>query len=136
MKDVTISRSLIRKREVARVLEAGGVARRPLPPQVVPLIDVLELGAEHAGVDIVEAAVESEAMARPLLGAMVAQPPNHAVHVLAIGNHRAAIAESAQVLLDDEAGANCVAQLADFEAVAARADGLGIVLDHQQLMFV
>ena len=68
---------------------------------------------------------------------VVAQLAHDAVHdPRVIGDHRAAVAEAAQVLLDDEAGADRVAQLADLEAVAARADALRVIFDHQQLVLV
>jgi hypothetical protein len=85
---------------------------------------------------VVEAAVEAHAVARALLGAMIAEPADGTVDRFIVSHDRAAIAERAQVLLDDEAGAYSVAQLADLESVAARADGLGVVLDDQQIVLV
>ena len=42
--------------------KSRGVARRPLDALIVPGVDVLQLGAEHAGVEIVETAVEPVAV--------------------------------------------------------------------------
>ena len=53
-----------------------------------------------------------------------------------IGHHRAAVAEAAQVFLDDEAGAHRVAQLAEGEIVAARAQRLRVVFDDQELVLL
>ena len=62
MKDVSVTDQLDRQIEVAATLEPGAVTRGPLPPQVVPRVDVLELGAEHAGVQIIQTAVETVAV--------------------------------------------------------------------------
>ena len=67
---------------------------------------------------------------------MVAHPADLAVHILVVRDHRAAVSEGAEVLLDDEAGANRVAQLADLEAVARGPERLRVVFDDQQLMLV
>src|ERR1043166_5154082 len=48
--------------EILCPFQAGGIARRPFAAQIVPRVDVLELGAQNAGVQIVQPAVESEAV--------------------------------------------------------------------------
>ena len=48
MVDVPVSGLLIRKCEGGCVLQARRIARGPLPAQVVPLVDVLQLGAQDA----------------------------------------------------------------------------------------
>ena len=53
-----------------------------------------------------------------------------------VGDERAAVAERAEVLLDDEAGRGGVAELADPEPVAGGVDRLRVVFDHAQLVLV
>ena len=101
-----------------RALQARGVARGPLDALVVPLVDVLQLRAEDAGVEVVEPAVEAEAVDVALVRAVVAQLADRRVDVGVVGDERAAVAERAEVLLDDEADGGGVAQFADPEAVA------------------
>ena len=45
---VPISGQVDRKIEVPAPLEAGRIPRGPLAPQIVPGVDVLELGAQHS----------------------------------------------------------------------------------------
>ena len=118
-----------------RALEPGRVARGRLAAQVVPGVDVLELGAEDGGVDVVQAAVEAEAVDVAGVGTVVAQFADARVDIRIIGDDRAAVAERAEILLNDETGGGGVAQLPDLEAVAVRADALGVVLDDEQLVF-
>ena len=88
----------------------------PLNALIVPRMDVLQLGAQHAGVQIVEPAVEAVAVDVALGRSVVAQLAHRGVDVRVVGEERAAVAERAEVLLDDEAGRGRVAQLADLEA--------------------
>jgi hypothetical protein len=122
--------------DVGGITQAGGVARGPLAAQGVPFVEVLQLGAEHSGLQVVQAAVVAHAVAGSLIGPVVAQLADFAVHILVVGNHRAAIAKTAEVLLGDEAGADGVAQFADSEAVSASADPLRIVFHDQQIVAV
>ena len=65
---------------------------------------------------------------------VVAQLADLRVDVGVVGEQRAAVAERAEVLLDDEAGRRRIAQLADLEAGAGRIDRLRVVLDDAQLV--
>ena len=85
---------------------------------------------------VVQAAVEAEAVDVARGRAVVAQPADGGVDVGVVGDQRAAVAEGAEVLLDDEAGGGGVAELADLEVRPARADGLGVVLDDLELVLV
>src|SRR5439155_24366495 len=96
----------------ARAVHALRVARRELAVAVGPSGDVPELHAEDGGVDVVEAAVVAHAVDGPHGRAVVAQPAHGGVDVVAVRDHGAAAPEGAQVLLDDEARAHGVAQLA------------------------
>ena len=79
----------------------------------------LSLALRMAAWMIVQPAVEAETVDVAGGGAVVAQQFAHArVDVGIICHNRAAVAESAEVLLDDEAGGGGVAQFADLEAVA------------------
>src|SRR5882672_606031 len=128
--DVAVARCFERQRDIAGVFQARRIAGGPFTAQVAPFVDVLELGAENAGVEIVQPAVDSKTVAGPLLRTVIAEPADHAVDEIAVRDHGAAIAESAEVLLDDEAGANGIAELADLETVAFRADALRVILHH------
>ena len=116
--------------------EACAVTRGPFPAEVVPVVDMFQLGAEHSGVQIVQTAVESEAVAGALLGAVIAQLANDAIDFSIVGDDCAAVAECAEVLLDDEADGGGVAEFADAEAVAMSTDGLCVVFDDEQVMLV
>ena len=65
---------------------------------------------------------------------MVAQLADVGGQVFVIGGHGAAVAEASQVLLDDEAQADCVAELSDGKLIAASADALGAVFHHKQIV--
>src|SRR5262249_17066833 len=134
MVDVIVARPLVRKRQRSDVLQTLGVPGRPLAPPGVPIVDVPQLGAQDSGLKIVEAAVVARAVTRPLVRPMVPEFPHHSVNVLLIGDHGSAVAETAQVFLDDEAGAYGVAQLADAEPVAAGADGLRVIFDYEKFV--
>src|SRR5262249_25315134 len=124
MVDMIVARPLIRKRQRSDVLQTFGVPGSPLAPQGVPIVDVPQLGAQESGSKIVEAVVVARTVAGPLVRPMVPEFPHHPVDLRLIGDHGSAVAEAAQVFLDDEAGADGVAQLADAEPVATGADGL------------
>src|SRR5271157_1922606 len=134
MIDVVVTGSLVGELDVGGAAQAGGVTRGPLAAQRVPFVDMFQLGAEHAGLQVVQAAVVTHAMAGSLVRPVVAQLADEAVHILVVGNNRAAIAETAEVLLDDEAGADSVAQFADCEAVSAGADALRVVFHNQEIV--
>src|SRR5882672_7960781 len=128
MKDVPVADQFDRQIEVTATLQSGAVTRGPLPSQVVPRVNVLELGAEHPGVQIIEAAVETVAVDVARVRAVIAQLADARVEVGVVGDQRAAVAEGAEVFLDDKAGRYRVAHLTDFEAVAVCADSLRVVL--------
>src|SRR5689334_15512167 len=136
MKNVMVTLALGGESEILRTFQAGSVTSGPFPAEVIPGINVLELGAEDAGVKIVQSAVESVAMDVAGVGAVVAELADGGVNFLVIRNQRAAVAERAEIFLDNEAGSGRVAQFGDFESIAARADGLGIILDDIEFMFV
>src|ERR1035437_908157 len=132
MIDVVVTGRFVGKMDVGGVAEARGVTRGPLPAQGVPFVDMLQFGAEHSGLQVVQAAVVTHAVAGPFAGPVVAQLADYAVHVLVVGDNRAAVAKTAQVLLADETRARSVTQFADFEAVSAGADALRIVFDDEK----
>src|SRR6516225_3573570 len=72
MENVPVTRQLHRQVDVLTILQSRGVARGPLPPLVIVFVDVLELRAENSGMQIVQAAVESETVNIACIGAMVA----------------------------------------------------------------
>ena len=109
MEDVPVTGQFDREVKMAAVLESGGVARRPLPSQVIPRVDVLEFGAEDAGLQIVEAAVETEAMNVARVRAVIAKLADALVDLRIVRHQRAAVAEAAKVFLNDEAGRHGVA---------------------------
>src|SRR6266571_6822114 len=82
--------------------------------------------------DIVETAIESEAVDGAAKGAVVAQPSDFRRDVFAVGDHGAAVPVGAEVFLNDEARRHRLAQLALPEARAVGVNGLGTVLYHPQ----
>src|SRR5437588_7788642 len=134
MIDVVISGRLVRKCDVIGITEAGRISIGPFPPESAPLVDMLQLGAQHSGVNVIQAAVGSHAMAGPFLRPVIAQPAYRAVYLFVIRDDGPAIAETSQVLLDDKARADGIAQLADPEAVAAGPNPLRIILDDQEIV--
>jgi len=81
-------------------------------------------------VQIVQAAVVANAVVRALERAVIAQLANARGQIGIVGGHGAAIAEAAEIFLDDEAQAHHVAMFADGKGIAARADALRAILDH------
>src|SRR5688572_33066822 len=71
VEDVTVARSDLRQVDGGRAAKPRGVPRRPLDTLVVPRVDVLQLRAEDTSVEIVEPAVEPEAVNVPLGRSMV-----------------------------------------------------------------
>src|SRR5689334_6478991 len=110
MEYMPIARYFVRQIKVSTTLQTGRVARGPFTPLVVILVDVFQLGAENAGVQIVETTVEAEAMDVPGIGAVIAQLANSRVEVGVVRDEGAAVAKRAKVLLNDEAGGGGVAQ--------------------------
>src|ERR1700683_4541469 len=111
MKNVASTGRLERQREIFRALETRGVTGRRGAAKVVPGVDMLELCAEDGRVDVVLAAVEAEAVNVAGVGTVVAKLADAGIEIGIIGDNRAAVAECAEVLLDDEAGCGGVAQL-------------------------
>ena len=130
---MAVAGRLVRQHE-ARALEPLGVARGDLAPPVRPFRDVTKLHAQDRGVEIVEAAVEPEAVDRPLGGAVVAQLPDGGLDIGAVRDDRAAVAERAQVLLNDEARAHGIRELTLLEARAVAVDPLRVVFDDPQVV--
>lgn len=120
----------------AAFLQTGRVALGPLDALIVPLVNVLQLGAQDAGVHIVQTAVEAKAVDVALVRPVVAQLPDSPVDVGVVRDERATVPKRAEVPLNDEADGCGVAQLANREAVAGGIDRLRVVLDNEQLVGV
>ena len=99
VEDVPVAGGLDGQTE-ARALKALGIARRDLPPPVRPARDVLELHAEDAGVDVVQPAVEPEAVYGTGGRAVVAQLAHDGVDVVAVRHHRSLVAQPAPHTFD------------------------------------
>ena len=135
MVDMTVARQFLGELE-AGALEAIGVALGPGAALIGPAGDVLELDTQERGVEIIEAAVETERVHRTLERAMVTQTAHGLFDVGTIGNEGAAVAEGAEVFLDDEAGADGIAELALFETIAVGVDGLGVVFHNPEFVLL
>src|SRR5208283_3285401 len=133
MVDMTVAGQFRGKAE-AVALEAVGVALGPGAALISPLADVLELDAEERGVKIIEAAIEAEGVHRAFQGSVIAHAANGQFDVGAIGNEGATVAKGAEIFLDDEAGANRVAEFALLEAAAVSVDGLGVIFNDPELV--
>ena len=96
----------------------------------------LSLALRNPGMEIVQPAVEAVAVDIPRIGTVIAQFANNRVDLFIIRHQRAAVAEGAEVLLDDKTRGACIAEFRHFETVAARANGLGIVFDDVKLVFI
>ena len=120
MEHMAVARHFVREGECLAPLQASGVAGGQLAAQIVPGINVLELGAEDPGVHVVQPAVEAVTVNVAGVGTVVAQLANPRVNVRIVGDDGPAVAEGAQVLLDDETGGCGVAEFGDFEALAGR----------------
>src|SRR6516164_3060933 len=84
--------------------------------------------------EIVQPTIEPKRVHGSLYRAMVAQPPQGVVDLGAVGDERAAITKGSKVLLDDEAGAHCIAQFTLLESISMRINGLRVVLDNPEPM--
>src|SRR5262245_37393036 len=115
MEDVSVTREFDRQVEVAAVFQTGRVASGPFSAKVVPLIDVLEFRTDNAGMQIVEPAVEAEAVHVALIRSMIAQLADGSIDIGIIRHHGTAISERAEVLLNDEADRGRIAQMTDLE---------------------
>src|SRR5262245_58924779 len=129
MEHMAITGRLCRQRETLRARQTRGVAHSPLAAIVVPGVDVFELGAEHAGMQVVKPAVEAEAMHITSVRAVIAELAHLRIDVGVVRDACAAVAERAEILLDNETGGGRVAQLTNLESLAVRADSLGVVLN-------
>src|SRR5689334_12717519 len=98
MEDVPVTGTDVGEIDGRRSLQSGGVAGGPLNALIVPCVNVLQLRAEHTGMEIVEPAVESEAVDVALVRPMVAQLPDARIDVCVVGDQRSAVAEGAEVL--------------------------------------
>src|ERR1035437_4266423 len=136
VKHMAVTLQLDRQIERLATLEAGSVASSPLAAGGVILGDVLELGAEDAGVQVVQAAVEAETVDVARGRAVVAQPADGGINVGVVGDQRAAVAEGAKVLLDDKAGRSRITELADLELRSVRANALSVVFDDLELVLL
>src|SRR6185503_9815624 len=124
VKHVPVAGARVRQIDVRRTLQPRGVSGRPLNAFVVPRMDMFQLRAENTGVYVIKPAVEAEAVDVPLVRAVVPQLADPGVDLRVVREERPAIAERAQVLLDDEADRRRVAQLGDLETVARCIDRL------------
>src|SRR6185369_9942187 len=91
MKYVPITRQFGGQGEILRPLQTGGVTHSPFAAQIVPGIDVLEFGAEDAGMQVIEPAVEPKAVDVSRIGPMIAQLADNGVDLFVVGDQRAAI---------------------------------------------
>ncbi len=133
---VAVARLLVRQVEGLGTLKALGVVLGQFDAVVVPLVDVFEFGAQDAGLDVVQTAVEAEAVHVAGGRAVGAEQLGHAVDLFVVGDNRTAIAEAAQVFLDDETGSHGIGELADLEGIARRVNGLGVIFDDPELVLV
>ena len=85
---------------------------------------------------VVQTAVKTVTMNVALIRTVIAQLPNRGVHLFIICYQGAAITEGAEILLDNEAGGGRIAQMADLEIGSGSANGLGVIFDQAQVMFV
>src|ERR1051326_6803473 len=134
MKNMAIALALDGEREILRAFQTGRISRGPFSGIVIPLIDVLEFGTENSCMHIIEPAVEAKAVDVSSIGAVVAQPTDRSINRFIVRYERAAVAECAEILLNEETGGRGVAEFADFETIAVRADGLGVIFNHAELM--
>ena len=136
MEHVAITWRFVRQGEMFRALEASGVTSGQTATAVIASVNRLELRAQHTSMNVVETTVEAEAVDVTSIGTMVAELANFRIDVRVVRDERTAVAERAEVLLNDEAGRSGIAEFADAETVAGSADGLGVIFDDEELMFV
>ena len=103
MEYVPITCRHVRQLDPRNALQSLGVSRGPSNTLIIPLVNVLQLGAEDSRVQIVQPAVEAEAVNVALVRPVVAQLAHCGVDGRVVGQDRSAIAERAEVLLRDEA---------------------------------
>src|SRR4051812_37699416 len=82
--NVVIAGLFGRQYKVLRSFETGGISSSPFPAQVIPGIDVFELGAQDSSMQVVQAAVKAVAVNIPLIRAMITQSPNRGVNFLIV----------------------------------------------------
>ena len=123
-----VAGSHVRQLEAGRGLEPRGGPSGPLNSQVVPRVDMLQLGTEDAGMEIVEPAVETKAVDITFGRPVVAQLADSGVDVRVVREEGPTVTKRAEVLLNDEADGSRVAQLADRETIAGGVDSLRVVL--------
>src|SRR6185369_17262100 len=93
MKHVPVTRADEGQIDPRGFSEARRVSLGPLDPIVVPLMNVLEFCAQDSRVDVVEAAVESEAMHVALVRSVIAELSHPSVDLGIVGDERPAVAE-------------------------------------------
>ena len=113
--------------------ERLGVAADDAAARGVPLVEVPEAHAQHGRLELVEPRVAAARERHLVLAApaVLAQPAHALGDLVARGGDRAAVAERGEVLGRVEAERGRVAERAGAAAVAARAGGLGAVLDQR-----
>src|SRR4029453_9637501 len=99
MEHVAVARPHVRELDVRRLAQTGRIPFGPLDTVVVPVMDVLQFRAQDSRVDVVETAVEAEAVNVALVRAMVPQLPDCRVDRRVIRDEGAAVAKRAEVLL-------------------------------------
>lgn len=132
---VAVARQFDWQIDCPAIFESGRVPCGPFTALIVPFVYVFEFGAEDSGMEVVKPAVETKAVNVAFVRAMVAQFADSRVDVGIVCDDGAAIAESAEILLNNEAGGCGIAAVADAEAGPMRADGLGVVLDDVEFVF-
>ncbi len=88
VKYVAVARPRVRQIEMCPALQPCRVPGGPLNALVVPRVDVLQLGAEDAGMEVVQAAVEAEAVDVSLVRPVVPQLPDLRVDIGVIGESK------------------------------------------------
>ena len=132
MKNMASARRFVRQGEILELLETRRVAGGRLRRKSFQASMCLSLALR------MPACMSSRRLLKPKLWTLRALEPwlrnlRTASRSELLVDNRAAVAEGAEVLLNDEAGGGGVAQLPDFKTITLCADSLGIVLDHEEL---
>src|SRR3972149_9895267 len=136
MEYMPVARADVGELDETPICQACGIFPGDLNPAIAPGTNVLELGAENTGMQVIQTTVEAEAVHIALIGAMVAQFPDSVIEIRAVGADGPSIPKGAQVFVGDEAVADGVGELPGLESVSMGIDGLGIVFHDKQAIFI
>ena len=109
VEDVHVGRIGVRRAERRMAGERLGVAGGVPGPRGAPVGEVRQLGQQDRGLQRIQPAVEPETVQVARVRAVVAQFADPRFDVRIVGHHRAAIAEGAEIFLDDKAGGRRIA---------------------------